>query len=444
MKIISFFCSSRTRRFFEDIVGDERGAFAILFALMLPLLVGGLGLGIEAANWYSSKRTLQSAADAAAIAAVYEVRGIPGTISSSLDLLPRATTEAERNGLNTAGGDTITLNYYDEISPSSYTTDYSTDDGAVEVILSKSVPLYFARWFMTGSAVNVGSQSVATLQQSSEACFLALDSSSNGTMSFSGGSNVTLEGCSIASNSSSSSALKLSGGSSVTTECASSVGDNSIGSSSTLSTSCSSVATGVRAVSDPYESVDEPTSDVCLQSNNYNPPDGVLPAGTYCKGLNLDGNITLEDDSVYIIDRGTLSIGSGAVVTGNNVTIFLTSSTGSQYAGLSINSGASVTLTAPNSGSYAGILFYQDDDAPTSGNNNMINGGAMVDLTGALYFPNGDITFTGGAMMPSGASCMQLVAQNISITGDAYINTSCASSYGMKTISVKNKVGLVE
>ncbi len=107
---------------------DTRGAFAIIFAFMLPLLVSAIGLGVEIGGWYSDVRSLQSAADAAAVAAVFEVRDVSGTVDSSTDLLPRATLEATRNGLDTSNGDTITLNYFDEISPSSYTTDYSTDN----------------------------------------------------------------------------------------------------------------------------------------------------------------------------------------------------------------------------------------------------------------------------------------------------------------------------
>ena len=133
---------------------------------------------------------------------------------------------------------------------------------------------------------------------------------------------------------------------------------------------------------------------------------------------------------------------AGATLTGTNVTIFLTSSTGSQYASVTINGGANVTLSANDSGDYAGILFYGDDDTPTSPpSNQTFNGGATMDLTGALYFPKGNINYTGGASL--GGSCTQMIAQTITFGGDAEMNTACSNS-GMSSIEILDTVGLVE
>ena len=40
-----------------------------MFALMAPMFVGGLGLGVETGLWYVDQRTAQNASDAAALAA---------------------------------------------------------------------------------------------------------------------------------------------------------------------------------------------------------------------------------------------------------------------------------------------------------------------------------------------------------------------------------------
>ena len=42
----------------ESIFRDTRGAFAIIFALMLPLLVSAIGLGVEIGGWYAAGRSL--------------------------------------------------------------------------------------------------------------------------------------------------------------------------------------------------------------------------------------------------------------------------------------------------------------------------------------------------------------------------------------------------
>ena len=48
---------------------DERGGIAVMMGLLLPVLLGALGIGFEISNWYMKKRAMQNAADAAAIAA---------------------------------------------------------------------------------------------------------------------------------------------------------------------------------------------------------------------------------------------------------------------------------------------------------------------------------------------------------------------------------------
>jgi len=50
---------------------DQRGTVAVLMALLLPVLIGVLGIGFEISNWYLQTRSMQNAADLAAIAAAY-------------------------------------------------------------------------------------------------------------------------------------------------------------------------------------------------------------------------------------------------------------------------------------------------------------------------------------------------------------------------------------
>src|SRR5258706_14414571 len=48
---------------------DQRGTVAIIMGVLIIPLVGILGIGFEVSNWYMITRGMQSAADAAAIAA---------------------------------------------------------------------------------------------------------------------------------------------------------------------------------------------------------------------------------------------------------------------------------------------------------------------------------------------------------------------------------------
>jgi Flp pilus assembly protein TadG len=86
-------------------LADRRGDIIIMFALLLPILVGVVGLGVEVGSWYFAKRNLQSAADAAAVAALFEVR------SGSSDALieTKAKEEATANGWDETAGDTLVV-----------------------------------------------------------------------------------------------------------------------------------------------------------------------------------------------------------------------------------------------------------------------------------------------------------------------------------------------
>ena len=128
----------------------------------------------------------------------------------------------------------------------------------------------------------------------------------------------------------------------------------------------------------------------------------------------------------------------------NNTTSTMTETSRTEGidASVTINGGAIVTLSANDSGDYAGLLFYQDDDTPSSPtSNHTFNGGATMQLTGALYFPNGNINYTGGAAL--GGSCTQLIAQTITFGGDADMNIACSNS-GISSIDILDTVGLVE
>ena len=46
---------------------DRQGNIAVIMALTLPVVLGGAGLGIEVTNWLMTQRSMQNAADAAAI-----------------------------------------------------------------------------------------------------------------------------------------------------------------------------------------------------------------------------------------------------------------------------------------------------------------------------------------------------------------------------------------
>ena len=99
-----------------------------------------------------------------------------------------------------------------------------------------------------------------------------------------------------------------------------------------------------------------------------------------------------------------------------------------------------MNMTAPESGTFAGILFYQDRRA-ASDNNETINGDSNSVFRGAFYFPKADLTFSGNAGLNT--NCMQIVAKDVSFTGNSAINNSCPAGSASGSFAGK-KVRLVE
>ena len=75
--------------------------------------------------------------------------------------------------------------------------------------------------------------------------------------------------------------------------------------------------------------------------------------------------------------------------------MFYLTGTNATYGSVNMSNGVSVTLSAETSGSYLGVLFYQDRSI-VSANNATFAGGANEALTGSLYFPTTAVSFSNG------------------------------------------------
>ena len=391
--------------------GSDAGNVAIVFALPLPIVVGGAGFGVDTSYWYYSSLKLQATADAAAYAGALEK--IAGSDTTAIPTA--ATDSATANGL---GGGTIAVNTPPTSGP-------NTAKKAVEVILNQNLDRLFTSIF-TQSKVPEQARAVALITDASKACVLALNPSAYQAALFSGSTSVKLNGCSVMANSLQADAIKLQGSAALQADCLIAVGGVSL--SNPVTMSCQKALTQALPAADPYSSLPTPAaSNPCLNDNKP-----TLGPGTYCSGMNLKGNVTLSP-GVYVV-QGSLKINANAAISGTGVTIFMAGSNT-----VSINGNATVTLSAPTSGTYSGVLFY-GDRAGTSASSTF-NGTASSLLTGAIYFPRQQVSYLGNFSGQSG--CTQVIADTIQWSGNSTINQDC-SSLGIKDIPAAPSVAIVE
>lgn len=391
----------------------DGGNVALLFALMMPVIVGGAGLGVETAYWRYAQLKLQAAADAAAFAGAVEKRG--GASDDRVTTI--ASGAAADNGF----------------TPGSIVVKASLASGAnasnqVEVDLQTQATRFFTSYF-NSQPVALKARAVASYTPSSEACILALDPSAADAAQVTGSGILTLQGCSVMSNSLSNQALSVQGSGRLTAPCVISAGGVSLTANATL-TECAGPITQAPRASDPYADLPvPPTTGPCADDSSAS-----LSPGIYCSGLSLSGTVSLAP-GVYVIKGGDLNFGSHANITGSGVTFYLVGS-----SRLSMNSNGHETISAPTTGTYAGMLMF-GDRTNVGGQTNKLNGDATTSLTGAFYFAKQELDYLGNFSGQGG--CVKVVAGIIKWSGNSTVKADC-TSLGLKTVAALTAVKLTE
>lgn len=405
---------------------DRGGNYAILTALMSPVLIGAAGLGTEGGLWIYVHQTLQGAADSAALSAANLY-----TLNTSANLNDQAASVVATYGY-TAGtnGTTVTVSH----PPTS--GNYTGNAKAIEVIVTTRQARLLSSIYKRESVVLIG-RAVALPGNNGEGCVLSLSGTALGAVTTKGNSAVTLSQCSVYDNSTDPSALVNSGTASIDALSVNVVGNISGGAGITTT---EGVNVGTSPATDPYADVPLPPFSGCDQNNMTVKNDTTLNPGVYCNGLQLNAGVVVDlNPGVYVIDRGSLQVSGGATIRGTGVTIVLTSSTGSNYADVTINGGAIVAITAPTTGPTAGLAFFGDRNMPTS-TTFKFNGGTGQVIGGAVYVPHGTLQYAGGDNTDT--NCTQVIADNVAFVGNSKLKVNCAGS-GTRPIGTA-KATLVE
>lgn len=430
----SFNIQRHMPRALRRLIGDRRGSMVVLTALMMPVVMGFSALGVDATAWYMQRRNLQTVADAAAVAAAYHAvaNAAPSQIGAA------AMEDANRNGYAVGPRNRLIVHAPPQTGP------YAGRPGFVEVLADSDAEFYFVGAFLD-RPVAVTARAVAGGVAVGEHCVVALDENADRALEFSGTANVNLD-CGVASNSRSLQAIYVGGNASLTADPAQAYGDIQVSGNARLHTKHPPQPYSQR-VPDPYgpggRDLQLPPSRPC-DANNFKPKGGeTLSPGRYCGGLQLKGNITFKP-GVYEIYDGGLQVNGNANLVGDGVTFVLNGSSPNKVGTIKINGGTKAALSAPTSGHYAGVLFFQTPNASSASNlSNDFLGGANMRLDGALYFPNQEVKFSGGA--GSDPACLQIAGRKVTFTGSGYLSNDAdfCKNLGVEEVA-QIRVRLVE
>lgn len=409
---------------------SRSGQALVLFALLFVGLAGILGLALDGTRLYFEKRRAQNAADAGAIAGAQEMRR--GRRDYSSDVRPAAVNDAALHDYDETQSEvTVDVNVPPTSGPQAGNSD------SVEVIVAKQVPTTLMR-IIGPSLTTVRARAVAGLKRSAgDACVYVL--SPDGRRAFKhNGTPILQSNCGILVNSTDAEAIAELG-----TGC---VEMTYIATAGNYTGDCLNPTPKVEQprVTDPMPSLQPPSTagmasgsetKVTVGSSTLsgdvssalaaNLPDlevgtevTVFSPGYYSSQIQIQNGVALFLPGTYVLEKGMKV--TGGRVAGSEVFFYNVNSNGNFH--IDISSNERVTLSAPTSGEYKSVLFFNNRDSPDKSPGHKLGRGTLDSYyDGALYFPSQHLDWAGNPEAYSFNTFVVANTLNISGTTDMQV-----------------------
>lgn len=338
--------------------------------------------------------------------------------------------------------------------------------GLVEAIVQDPYPTFFAK-VLNVKTITLSGRAVAGSIGAGTGCVLTL-ARSGVDISLTGSGQLEAPNCDIYDNSTASDALELTGSGSVTAHAIGIGGHDSITGSGTVSPA---PQTGMPPAADPLANLSAPSPQTptgsCTASSNSaacNPSftgssSNSIGPGTYTSISNTgSGTLTLTAGNYYVyggvtntgsggmvmgagnytimgnfkstgsssltIASGSMASNNGQIFVGGNLTLTgsgsLTSAAESFYTegATTVTGSGGMNLTAPTSGTYNGVLFFQersDSDALA------LTGSSGDVVQGIAYAPAAKLTLTGSGTF---TVSLDIIVDSLDETGSGTIDVT--------------------
>ena len=331
------------------------GNFALITAIVAPLLMGVGGVTVDYFMYYRQVDALQNAADAAALASVKEM-SLAGT------------TQAKSAQTQDIAKSYVYAAFYgnsDEADSKAELLVTSTPDpkkGEIKVEIAYTWAPIFAQLF-DNRVTPIKVASSAKMAGDSLTCIIGLmqpEKFAQSSLHLDNDSRILAEGCSVYSNSVSRFGLRADGNAEMTAQSICSAGgimqlrDNSFK---------PAPITDCPKIEDPLQDRATPVHGGCNHDNLIVTDNTDLKPGVYCNGLTISGSakVTLQN-GLYVIKDGPFTVTDNASLEGKAVSFFLTG----EKSTFDFQKDTTIDLAAMESGSLAGLLFYEDRNVPYS------------------------------------------------------------------------------
>ena len=425
-----------------NLLTHRRGSVAMMTGLLAPAMVMAVAMGIEVSSWSVTKVDLQRVADVAAWAGAtqYMATKVPQDATNT------AADLAEINGVSgvAVGASRIWTPASSTTSDNLITAQVvrgvrNAADTAIEVTVTQNIPKTFSLIFSVGQATPpVHATAIAEIVTAggggAPVCLVALQTNATGVtddITLSGSAALNATGCAVRSNS----GIILNGPTTINV-----AGTYAAGVISVPNWNPNAITGGTfpndGTIPDPY------AGNTVVQTALSSLAAGAIPGpvipdpntswktqtispGLY-SSLTLGGssNVTLSPGTYYV--KGNVTFNGAATVNGSNVTII-------SLGTLTDTASAAVSLTSPTTLSGYGIpgtLF-----ASLNAGQSQFSGNVAFPLSGVIYYPNGNLAFSGSVDVSNGASaCGEVIAGTVTITGTSVLGTTGCGQYGVQPI----------
>ena len=451
----------------------EAGQILPLFVLSMLVILSVGALVLDGANILVTRRHLQNAGDAAALAGANLIQKTgSGSVCSTVSSSPPGAARADI----IAAVNASLANNWPSLTSSNITITCPTgwDNEAVQVDLNLTSTNYLGRAIGFGPR-NVATTSVAVNGQiaGSNYSVVLLDPSNSGwpngrkgcpAMLISGGPTIAFDGSVMidsACTAGNGGAL-ASNGSSATVTMATGKTINMVGGYSLGPLNITPApTTGGTAIADPLITLDAiSTTGMTTRSASklvLNNTTQVLQPGIYTGGIQLkNSSIALLRPGIYVMDGGGLDIGAQAsfcsisststATTCANFTIDCpdtlcgvlilnkgTTNGANAMDQITVGAGSTLKLRAYDERAvtggdfqYRNMLLWQDSTPAASSSYAQpivaLNGGGTVDISGTVYAPQAAVTMGGGSGGSGGSTTnatLQFICWDFTISGNA-------------------------
>ncbi|WP_244936310.1 TadE/TadG family type IV pilus assembly protein [Methylobacterium currus] len=427
----------------------------LIFALVAPLLLGMVGLGIDYASWVLQRTMLQQVADAAALAVASDLQvsgASPHRMQSLAQSYVDSAVKVERGDGRVAvatvavirerpGGPFVPARWmHGEVPPT-----------GVRVTLTQHKRAIMSR-LVTPHLTDIAVSATAEAVNSSKLCVLGLASGGIQAIQLRNSARIEADDCVVYSLSPSAVGLSGSDRSVVTATRTCAVGGYQGGHANFRPLP----VTGCPTLKDPLAGRPAPPVGSCI-ANDLALTDGTytLSPGTYCGGLSIGGGaeVTLRP-GIYVMKDGPLVVGppgqrteveticrppsltlgfvtavalinickqainvrTRGYMKGDGVGFYFTGNIAwpkvRTMQPLLLQPNSVVELTAPRDGDMAGLLFFEDRAAPVGRSFEVLSNSARR-LVGTIYLPRGTFSVQTNQVVADQSEYTAIVANQI-------------------------------